>query len=222
MYPQYCCRWQHVARMPHLLALTSWSITSSLLKGAGISLHTRMPVLVLIVALACCTVLVQACGGGAPATATVENDAAGTSATQDSTVGSAATAPSAPLKGGKVGEPVEAYDVTIMITNVRTEAAMPNGQKARVDNVFLLVDVMLENVSADGVNYSHLAFQAKDGDGKTYSVALTMDSKSLRQGALAKGEKVEGYLAFDVSKTAKGFVLDYNRSGFGTITIQLS
>jgi hypothetical protein len=186
------------------------------------SLRARLRVLVAIVVLGCCTMLVQACGGGAPATAAVDNNATGAAATQPSAADTAPTATPAPAKVGKVGERIEAYEVALTITKVRTEAAMPNGQKARADNVFLLVDVTLENVGADRVNYSQLAFQAKDGDGKTYSVALTMDSKSLRQGALAKGEKVEGYLAFDVSKTAKRFVLDYTRSGFGTIAVQLS
>jgi hypothetical protein len=185
-------------------------------------LFARFRVLVTIVALGCCTILVQACGGEAPATAAVDNNAAVSGTTQSSAAGMAPTAPPAPEKVGKVGERIEAYDMALTVTNVRTEKAMPDGQKARADDVFLLVDVTLENVSADRVNYSQLAFEAKDADGKTYSVALTMDSKSLRQGVLAKGEKVEGYLAFDVSKTAKGFELDYTRPGFGTIAVQLS
>jgi Domain of unknown function (DUF4352) len=99
---------------------------------------------------------------------------------------------------------------------------MPDGQKAGADNVYVITDITLENLSADDVEYSAYTFQLKDADGKTYNSALTLDSKALRQGELSKGQKAQGYLAFQVSKAAKGLVLEYTRPGYGPVDITLS
>ena len=174
----------------------------------------RRRVLMLTLALGCGMMVVAACGESASALPS-DNTAPTISA-------AVVTSPdAAPPTIGKLGDRVEANGAAITVTKVQTLPQMPDGQKAGADNVILIADITLENASGNDVSYSPYTFQIKDADGKTYATALTLDTKALRQGSLSKGQKDQGYVAFQVGKAAKGLVLEYIRSGYAPIDIML-
>jgi hypothetical protein len=158
--------------------------------------------------------VVAACGESASA---LPSDS--TAPTSSAAVGTSPAA--APPTIGKLGDRVESNGTAITVTKAQTLPQMPDGQKAGADNVYLIADITLENVSGSDVSYSPYTFQLKDADGKSYTAALTLDTKALRQGSLSKGQKAQGYVAFQLSKAAKGLVLEYIRPGFAPIDITL-
>jgi hypothetical protein len=49
----------------------------------------------------------------------------------------------------------------------------------------------------------------KDSDGYEYNTTLFTREPSLKSGDLPKGDKVKGFVAFEVRSTSKGMVLSY-------------
>jgi hypothetical protein len=170
----------------------------------------------IVACLAICllALLLQACGTGGPA---VPATAADTSA--NATV--SATPTPEPATAGKVGAPVVAGSTTITVSKVSNDSKLVDGQKARNGNTFVIADLQIENTGGDTLSYGQFDFVLKDAAGKQYSNVVSLDSHFVRQGDLAKGEKANGILAFEVGKDAKGLVLVYKRASGTPIEIQL-
>ncbi len=77
-------------------------------------------------------------------------------------------------------------------------------------NVFLVMEVVIENVSRDDETpYNPLYFSVKDSDGFEANTSFASPNPSLQSGDLPKGDKVRGYVAFEVRSSASGFVATY-------------
>ena len=128
----------------------------------------------------------------------------------------AANAPTAaPARIGTVGERVEQNGVALTVVKTDQRAELDQFQKAKAGNVFLVVEVLIENSGATKAPYNPLYFTVKDGDGFEYNAALVAGDNSLKSGELAQGEKARGVVAFEVKENAKGLVLSYKPLVFG-------
>jgi len=57
--------------------------------------------------------------------------------------------------------------------------------------------------------HNPMYFSVKDAEGFEYNTSLASKDPSLKSGNLAKGDKARGFVCFEVSKEAKGFVVEY-------------
>jgi uncharacterized protein DUF4352/zinc ribbon protein len=126
---------------------------------------------------------------------------------------------------GAVGEAREAGGEILTILNV-TKANKIGPFTPAAGNTFLVVDVQIENSSrTTEAPYNPLYFSVKDVDNFEYNVSFTSPDPSLKSGTLPLGSKVRGNVAFEVSSTAKGFILTYKPivilGGFEPIRISL-
>jgi hypothetical protein len=77
-------------------------------------------------------------------------------------------------------------------------------------NIFLVIDVLIENVSRDEETpYNALYFSVKDSQSFEYSSSFVYPDPSIKNGNLPKGDKVRGFVAFEVLNTASEYVVTY-------------
>jgi hypothetical protein len=74
----------------------------------------------------------------------------------------------------------------------------------------LVIDVSIENSGrTDETPYNPLYFSIKDADGYEYNTAFLAPDPSLKSGALPKGERVRGFVAFEIRSASVGLILTY-------------
>lgn len=145
-------------------------------------------------------VMVLACGGSKKATITSTAAPSGNAA---------AEATVAPATGpAKVGDRVEAGDIALTVTTADHAGELGSFQKAGDGKEFVVVEVVMEALD-DKAPYNPLYFKVKDDSGVEYTSTINTGDKALQSGELAKGDKVRGTVAFEVSKDAKGLVMSY-------------
>lgn len=130
-----------------------------------------------------------------------------TPATGSSTKASATDAPASTTY--KVGDRVEISGAAVTIAKV-SDYAGDDFVKPKEGNVYILVEVLVENVSQDKLTYLITDFKLKDADGYEYTNSLFAPDPKFSSGSLAKGEKVRGNVLFEVPATVKGLVMSYN------------
>lgn len=166
--------------------------------------------------------LLLACGSGSPsptavpsgstaATAAPAAPAPATSApaAADATaVPEATAAPEAPSVAA-VGDRIELEGVALTVTKAERTAQIGKLQKAQDGREFIVIEVLIENISADKADYNPFYFKVKDGEGFESNATINLDPAALKSGNLDKGSKARGGVAFDVAKGSKGLVLSY-------------
>jgi hypothetical protein len=148
-----------------------------------------------------------------------------TTAPEPTAAPTAAPAPTAvPAGMPGVGERVEAGGIALTVTEVDTWAGS-DFIKPDAGKIYLTANVMVENVSRDTAPYNPMYFAVKDADAYEYDASLFGPDPSLTSGELPKGDKVRGWVAFEVPEKATGFVLSYEPlvilGGYETIRIDL-
>lgn len=152
-----------------------------------------------------------ACGSGSPAANT--NPAPGGASTGGATV--AAPAAPAATGPGKINDRIEVSGIALTVTKVEQKAELGQFNKAKDGNIFVVAEVLIENVNSDKAPYNPLYFSVKDGDGFESNAELVAGDQALQSGDLAKGDKARGNVAFEVKKGATGLVLQYKPLVFG-------
>ena len=110
---------------------------------------------------------------------------------------------------GVVGERRESGGIALTVLSV-SKAESIDFFTPSEGNVFLIIEVVIENVSRDEETpYNPFYFSVKDGDGFEASTAIAAPDPSLQSGTLPKGDKVRGFVAFEVRSTASGFIVTY-------------
>jgi hypothetical protein len=110
---------------------------------------------------------------------------------------------------GVVGERRETGGIALTILNVSKVNSI-GIWTPDAGNVFLVIEVTIENVNRDDETpYNPLYFSVKDSDGFEYNTAIAAPDPSLQSGNLPKGDKVRGFVAFEVRSTAIGFIVTY-------------
>jgi hypothetical protein len=119
---------------------------------------------------------------------------------------------------------VEAGGIALTVVEVGT---WNGGDFAAPDpgNVYLTAQLLIENVTHDEAPYSLMYCAVKDADAFEYDASLWSPEPGLSSGELPKGDKVRGWVAFEVPEKATGFVLSYEPmvllGGYETIRISL-
>lgn len=90
-------------------------------------------------------------------------------------------------------------------------------------NVYLVVDVTLQNVLTTSLSYSQLNLRLKDGENREYSTTLAcsiLTGNLPAGGDLRPGETVRGFICFEVSNSQTRFILKHDEI-FGDILIDI-
>lgn len=125
--------------------------------------------------------------------------------------------PTAAPSSGKVGDRLEANGIALTAIKVDRADALSSFQEAKAGNTFVVVEVLIENVSAEKAPYNPFYFKVKDADGFEYNISINTGEQALKSGELTKGDKARGTVAFEVKKDAKGLVLEYKPIVFGNV-----
>lgn len=110
---------------------------------------------------------------------------------------------------GAVGERREAGGIGLTVIAVEYKAELSSFQKAEPGKLFVVVEVLIENISRDTTPYNPFYFKVKDADGFEYTIAFSTAENTLKSGELPQGDKARGTVAFSVNEAATGLVLSY-------------
>jgi hypothetical protein len=129
-------------------------------------------------------------------------------------------------KVGRVGERVEAGGIALTVVSVSTLNEIDEFWLPDAGNIFLVIDVIVENASRDDeAPYNPLYFSVKDSDSFEYNTSMLAPDPALSSGTLVRGDKSRGNVAFEVPITASGFIVTYEPlvilGGYGPIRIDL-
>lgn len=117
--------------------------------------------------------------------------------------------PTPTLSIGVINEPREVSGIALTVLNAENMVKM-DVLTAHPGYVYLVLDVTIENVGRNGSTpYNSLYFSVKDSDGYQYNANSFAREPGLKAGELPKGDKVRGFLAFEVRSTSKGMILSY-------------
>lgn len=136
---------------------------------------------------------------------------------------SGATSESQPI--GEIGDRVETGGVALTVNGVTTSKRIDDIWTPDSGNIFVIVDVTIENVDREEAPYNPLYFIVKDSDGFEYNTAIAAPDPSLKSGDLAAGDRARGNVAFEVKEGATGLVMSYEPlvilGGFGELLFNL-
>jgi hypothetical protein len=122
----------------------------------------------------------------------------------------------------KVGEPVTQEGYQLTVTNVEFSNAYGYAS-ATAGMHFLAVEILIVSDAASNVNVNPFYATVKDSDGYSYtSYLMGKDPALTSQNDLAQGDKMRGWVTFQVPLTAHGFVFNYKPiSIFNTVDIRV-
>lgn len=126
------------------------------------------------------------------------------------TVSSQQTAVAASKIIGQVGERVEINNIALTVIKVERKEQLSDFAQADPNNIYVVADILIENIGRDKVSYGWSYFTVKAADGLEYDAeSFTGLSNSLRSGDLFKGDKIRGIVAFKTKRNAQGLVMTY-------------
>ena len=114
-----------------------------------------------------------------------------------------------PATLARVGQRVERSGIALTVENTGKSKSLGRFDTADQNNIYLVVDVLLETTDRNETSYNPFYFKVKDSDGIEYSTHLTGSQGTLSSGTLYRGDKVRGKVVFKVRERAQGFVLTY-------------
>jgi len=116
----------------------------------------------------------------------------------------------------EIGDTIKMGNLQFKVNSVRTSEG-DEFFKPDEGNVYLFVDITIENISNEEENISSLLmFKIVDKDGRSYDIALSGEAKGSVDGSLGAGRKMTGELSFEVPEDIKDFELEINPEIFGT------
>jgi hypothetical protein len=153
----------------------------------------------------------------APATSSTADPSVAGEASPSADVAASETAASERASSYGVGDRVrlgdeEFFGVTDVDPNVKGDGFLKpdDGMKW----VSALVEI--EGINPDGATYNPFYFTVRDGEGFEYDVSIFGKEPSLQSSnELQPGQKVKGWVTFEVPTDAKGLTLIYSAGPFG-------
>jgi len=101
----------------------------------------------------------------------------------------------------KVGDAVDFNDLTVTVNGVRESEGKV--LKPKDGKKFVVVDVTVENKGKEDKPISSLIQTAmSDGEGYSYTIALSDDEKASLNGSVGAGKKLRGEVTFELPKEA--------------------
>jgi hypothetical protein len=114
---------------------------------------------------------------------------------------------------GKVGETVSLNGYTLTVNAVQKSENFSGNviDQADAGNIFIAVDLTIGSLKNNGVSANALYASLKDSQGYQYSTGIFGDKDPSLKGTndIPSGDKVRGWVTFQVPKTASGFILEY-------------
>lgn len=111
---------------------------------------------------------------------------------------------------GALGERIEKGGIALTVLNA-SKTNDVGFLEPKSGNTYLVIEVLIENVSRDDETpYNMMYFSVKDESGYEYQTAMSSPDPSLSSGTLIKGDKVRGFVAFEVLNTSTQYVVTYN------------
>jgi hypothetical protein len=110
---------------------------------------------------------------------------------------------------GKVGETLAQGDYRLTVTKVDSAASFGSFARADVGKKLVAVEVIIESADNDGVSVNPMYASLKDSDGYEYNDTFGQEPALKSQNDLPRGEKVRGWLTFEVPDEAKGLMFTY-------------
>lgn len=121
------------------------------------------------------------------------------------------------LSGHKVGEPVMLNGWAVTVNGVKTSQGSDFNQPQHSGDIFLWVDVTVENHTGSSQTVSSLGqFSLKDESGQTYNETIDSDAPASPDGDLANGKKLRGTLVYEVPGATKTVEFDFTPDAFGS------
>jgi hypothetical protein len=173
----------------------------------------------------------QAVISGNPATTTTGPDISGTRiaemniTAQASSSGSGGIAQQQQAAQARVGQVVSLNGYMITVNAVdRSAAGFTQFFKPKAGSVFVAVDVTVESGAATGVSVNPFYTSLRDDQGFTYTATFAGKDPALQsQNDLPRGQKMRGWVTFEVGEGAKGLTFIYKPLSFtGNTLIQIS
>jgi hypothetical protein len=116
---------------------------------------------------------------------------------------------------GKTGDTLSQNGYIVTVNQAEKSTSYGDYDKAKDGFIFVAVDVTIQSDKASGVSVNGFYCSLKDGQGFKYSQSFSSKQPSLKsQNDLPKGEKIRGWVTFEVPKTAQGFTFEYNPLDF--------
>lgn len=130
----------------------------------------------------------------------------------------------APTASGPAGiaTPQQAGQIIFTVVTMKGLKSIDQFTAAKPGNVFIICDVLIQNLGPDKVSYNPFYFKVKDGDGFEYTFGIRVPDPRFGSGDLAAGDKVRGNVGFEVPATAKALILSYDPSIVGVNVAQVS
>jgi Domain of unknown function (DUF4352) len=126
---------------------------------------------------------------------------------------------------GHIGERVELAGVALTALKVKRQSSVNEFLTPDEGNIYLAVEVIIENTAKEKAPYNPFYFKLKDQDGFEYTTSFAGVEPDLKSGELRTGGKARGNVTFEVKKTAKGLVMTYEPlvilGGYEPIEIKL-
>lgn len=116
------------------------------------------------------------------------------------------------LKGyvfsGKLNERIAADKYFLTVVKTETAKQISESVKSGEGKTFLLVEILIESISDEGFEINPASARVKDSAGyEYYSLSGGKEPLLKRQVNLAKGEKVRGWISFEIPENAKEMTL---------------
>jgi hypothetical protein len=237
VFEQRCARFHHaekskIARMgaqdrEQVSEYTTVQISHLSERKKGGEMKKRLVlIVVLLFALACtCGSTATTAGGITPAAeqteavAPVEGDQAPADTQEPSNTPEPPPAESASI--GKVGDTIVNGDYIVTLVNVERGEVYSEWSQPDEGNILVAVEIVIESGADEGVSVNPLYCSLKDSDGYEYSMYLFGKDPSLgAENDLPKGDKMRGWVTFEVPESAAGFIFSYEPISF-TETIRI-
>jgi hypothetical protein len=125
----------------------------------------------------------------------------------------------------RVGQVVSLNGYMITVNAVdRSAAGFTQFFKPKAGSVFVAVDVTVESGAASGVSVNPFYTSLRDDQGFTYTATFAGKDPALQsQNDLPRGQKMRGWVTFEVGEGAKGLTFIYKPLSFtGNTLIQIS
>ena len=111
---------------------------------------------------------------------------------------------------GKVGDTITQGYYIITLVKAETATSYGDFSKADAGNKFVAVEIIVESGADTGVSVNPFYCKLTDGDAYSYTMSIFGKGPSLgAQNDLPKGEKMRGWVTFEVPGTAKDFIFSY-------------
>lgn len=123
----------------------------------------------------------------------------------------------------KVGEKVAVQGMTVTVNEVRDPAQPTSVSKPKEGNRFVAIDVTIENTDTKPVNYNALYATMKDTEGRQYETTFTdVASPALSAGNNSPGDKIRGWVVFEVPTDAKLATFKYEPLGGKQVLVDIA